>query len=240
MLSWSDKPGCFERHLQRKYLYPFLFTLDSKIITQSLVDEARLQDSEDLAHLEADTTEFLHYLEHNFTLDEVRGLIKRFIALEQRAAEIGGNAVTMGNALRIGKLQLLSKIENILTEEGKQVKDDTFKDYAAVSDIYVHPFFAQCNRTETPIKESEHVASLLTEDVETIRFILSLFDLINKEWVTKYQEEAIILAKSAVKSRNIIPNITTRLRAFDISRNRIFFNVTLYRILQFIRFRTRS
>lgn len=227
---WNENPGCFERHLQRKYLFPLLFSMDSFVISSAELEEAKRRDSEDVSKLNVDVSEFLHYLNHKFTLDETKGLLDRLEALEERAAGIGGDAVFIGKSLREGRKTLLSKLKTALINKEEKVDKDFYSAFFTLGNVAIHPFFAQCNRKDTPINEDEQVPSLLTEDPATITEVIDIFKATNKQWVEYFKNEAMRLTEVAIKKGKTIPNIYKKLRAFGVPHRQIFFGVTLKQI----------
>ncbi len=227
MLNWSNNPGCFERHLQRKYLFPYLFSTDSNIISNDELENAKHRDMEDVSKLNNDVTEFLHYLGHNFTVDEVKGLLDRFEKLEERAASIGGNATSLGKALREGRKEMLTEFRKTLSDKKIDIDDEFYRTFFTLGNITVHPFFAQCNRNDTPIKSNEQVLSLLTESSETVAEVIEIFKSINEEWVGNYKKEVTRIVKLFRKELKTIPGLNKKLKAFGFSTAWILFNVTL-------------
>jgi hypothetical protein len=177
-LNWSEHPGCFERHLQRKYGNP-LFPPDARAVTQEQVDLARLIDWAEaeevrqrflsLAGRIAKAPESVPYAE---ALD-VRKAIDDLLA---RAAEIGGPL--KDDVPEFFRMYELAVQEMLAALHDKPDLAEQLRFALAVSTEkrkrFNNPFVAQLERKDTPIRPEEVIPSLLSETPETIRLMVEM------------------------------------------------------------------
>lgn len=181
-LSWSSDPGCFERHLQRKYNYPQLFPLKQPI-TQSDIDAARMRDEADINRLQLVFRELIAeqaiQLPAEATSHDVNQLRQEIDNLLHSIAEVGGMAASelvskahtlrqalvsdWGNAIASNPeaMDLLKRAESVQNQEAA---------------IFNNWFVAQMGRKDTPIQSDEVVRALLTESADTIRITMQAVD----------------------------------------------------------------
>ena len=182
-LQWSDHPGCFERHLQRKYKNP-LFPPEARIVTQEQIDTAREKD-----RLEAE--EFREQI--GTALKPLKDLTaenraipttvlfncrRRIDELFHRAAQLGGNL-----SQERGKLR---KMQSIVTEmvASLPLKAELRQEWSEAvamktqfqNQFENNCFLAQALRSDSPITSGEFAAALLTEEPEVIRTVVELLD----------------------------------------------------------------
>ena len=92
---WSDKPGCFERFLQRRYKNP-LFPKIERRVTAKEIAQAKAKDKADAGVLRKDylaLTKKITKLPDLITVKEARKNREDVDMLLQRCAEIGGGNV---------------------------------------------------------------------------------------------------------------------------------------------------
>ncbi len=177
---WSENPGCFERHLQRKYCNP-LFSPFTRNFTQHEVDVARQRDERDTAELQR---ELKKLVSSAMTLPEeidsaacnkARRSIDRLLC---RAAEIGGAAAhEITSTLLELRESLVNSWQKALTnqEEAQKALDDeegllnTFQ-----MRFCENKFVVQLCRADTPITGEDLIPALLSESPDTIRLAMSL------------------------------------------------------------------
>jgi hypothetical protein len=163
---WSEVPGCFERHLQRRD-GNFLFPLERRTVSRGEIAEARRRDKIDQGRFieavkklgavldNSENTNPLSTLQDSSSLQKVQALL-------EEAASIGGN---IQNVIRLLESTEESIIQCLNTSmpEGKDLLEKA-KSYSITARI---PFIAQLKRKDTPILESEEIPTLLSEDFET-------------------------------------------------------------------------
>jgi hypothetical protein len=173
-LVWSADPGCFERHLQRKYQNP-LFPPASRVVTQGDVDAARARDAVEADSLLEEITKTLEPLKGRGPVT-VSQMCKDRTCLEtlmQRASEIGNRTAERATA----KLYwaLISDMEMALANDEKETKlfQEVTEEYVKRALPYTNRFVGQLCRENTPIKPDEVLPALLTEDLESIKKFLT-------------------------------------------------------------------
>jgi hypothetical protein len=182
MITWSDKPGCFERHLQRKYFFPFLFPDHTHGVSSSDVEDAKQRDSSDFAKLMDKAIPLLDLdRKKNLTVGKAQEYIRQIDTFEHRAAQIGGNAEEFERALKDLRVTLMSLQTETLTKQEEENFAKLQVDLAAVINIQNQSFLAQSSRVDTPIRDSEVSASLLTEHHHTLSAYISSMQLVEPE-----------------------------------------------------------
>ena len=216
-LKWSTNPGCFERHLQRKYNNP-LFPESERSVNQYKINQARERDSIDASKLLQSVNDILHDFAAivnpctGDVIDQFRGRIDNLL---KRAAEIGGE-------LSSEPITILTTIRTSLMEswragiEGNNQASESLRRaevFNQARSLVVHiPFIAQMGRKDRPIKSEHMVPALLCESPETIRTVMSVMDGETRALVRQAAEE---VAARVQEEGALIPLLEEKLRALD-------------------------
>ncbi|MDO8461710.1 MAG: hypothetical protein Q7S98_02500 [Deltaproteobacteria bacterium] len=199
-LVWSGNPGCFEKHLQRKH-NNLLFPDEKRKISQRDIDLAVEQDLRDIQSIETDYKNILlesykATLSESITIGEMSTIEDKLDALTIRCFEVGGASLQVLPGLRKINESVSADIQDGISEEDqeaartlRQAREEYLKKRLSFS----NEFFAQLNRKGTPIKREDVIASLLSEDLETIK-------LANDMGLSKdlnFLAEAVIIAHKA-------------------------------------------
>lgn len=167
VLLWSPCPGCFERHLQRRYNSP-LFEVGRRIVTRTELLDAHDADIRDAFKFSSEVHQLVRQVQllvksGNSPVGECAASWKAILELRERAAAIGGDwqvelcvLSTTGDALAQGIEQVTPSVREIADK------------YASLSALCQIPIWAQWQRPDTPIKDEERISSLLSEDLSMI------------------------------------------------------------------------
>jgi len=167
---WSNVPGCFERHLQRRD-GNVLFPLERRIVSREEVEQAQRRDKLDQERfieavrnlkIELDNSEDRNPL---FTSHD-SSFLQRVQALLEEAASIGGNIENAIHILETTEEKMIQCL-NASMPEGKELLEKA----KSLSTMHRIPYLAQMKRRDTPILENEQVPTLLSEDFATISII---------------------------------------------------------------------
>jgi len=165
---WSEKPGCFERHLQRKE-DNFLFPISDRQPTQEAIREARAKDEDDAKRLEKDISAVLQSAERfgdqgtiatRVLLDFLQSELD---PLMRRAAEIGEPALRFFKTLEELRDSILKAVGDRPDVQSK------IEDLKKALQGQFNLFLAQTWRSDTPIRAEEIIPALLCESTDTIR-----------------------------------------------------------------------
>jgi hypothetical protein len=180
-LSWSDNPGCFERHLQRKCENP-LFPLDKRNFTQREVDLARQKDQQDAAEFQEELESLLRTvgaLPDEADWQQTSNLREKIDVLLHRAAEIGGKT---GDSFSL----TLHELRKALVDSQKAAiadNDEALNALRAAEQfqksgtlLFNNVFVAQMRREDTPIAREDIIPALLSESPDTIRAVMEILD----------------------------------------------------------------
>lgn len=197
-ISWSPRPGCFERHLQRRYQNP-IFPAARRFVTRHDLTTARLTDLRDFADFYRKYRSLVNELMHlgTFTLERGRDLWKRIFDLKERAAAVGGGYAAEVTVLDTAAEALGAEITRAVKEPGFE---DALLDSASMSAITQHPILAQYAREDSPIRkddgDDEWIRTVLSEDESTIHdmgMFLAIFRSLD------YRVKATAIIEDAIK-----------------------------------------
>lgn len=221
-LVWSADPGCFERHLQRKYQNP-LFPPVSRVVTQEEVDAARARDATEAQTLWQNIPRAIEPLKGGpVTYSQLAEAREQLDRLMQRAAEVGDRAAEKAAAQLYWAL--IRDMERALAadEEASQALQKANEDYVRRVLPYTNRFVAQVCRKDSPIKRDEVLPALLTEDIESIKKFLTM--VANDDELRNLHKnlpsEALELITQTEATGAIIPDADTKLEVLGIRRNR--------------------
>lgn len=197
-LQFSDRPGSRERHLRRRCDNP-LFPPDRRSITQAQVDVAREADETEYREFRERFRQLLHdagEMSGSVDTEKVLALKERIEQLYEQCAGFGGdheqekqgllrlNDVIMGAVRRAAGNDPLA-IEELNNEQAARQLHLQLLEYPLVADLL---------RDDTPIEAQDLVPTLLSEDPESVRVVMSLFE---PDQQTRLQTEAAHLVQRA-------------------------------------------
>jgi len=164
---WCEFPGCYERHLQRRY-NNILFPPERRIIAKSVIEEARRKDKLDRQRFLQDIKDFSAQVKNQQVLSaqEAVSVSRKAQSLIEVAASIGGDLKDEIQALETTE-ENVEQLLNEIMPEGANL-GERISSYSSIKRI---PFMAQLHRKDTPILTSEEIPTLLSEDLSTMSII---------------------------------------------------------------------
>lgn len=216
-VEWSEAPGCFERHLQRRHRNP-LFPIERRAIANADVVIARARDKADLGELRLRIwalAEKVVNLKGTTTFHECVVLREEIENLLLRCAEVSGGAAEEKAKLQSMYDGLVDMMRQACSPENRQKLDDAIAQSASLQRMHGHEFFAQLRRSDTPICGGDVIPSLLSESVETIRMYVSYFGKENHGLDRAVIEEAARILGGAEKEGYAMTDAEQKLLALN-------------------------
>ncbi len=166
VIKWSEHPGRFERHLQRRLGNP-LFTPDRQNVSAEEVAEAVEKDRQEHDKFWTWFRAFIRTFEEtngaDSDLKESWNLAKELTDWIPYAAGIGGLAGSKVKDMRI-ILEDLFQSMDAKFPQSKKINDE-LRNLIALDSI---PFIAGIKLPDNPIPQEEQAAAILCEDIMTI------------------------------------------------------------------------
>jgi hypothetical protein len=218
-LSWSENPGAFEQHLQRRYRNP-LFPPNRRIVTQADINSARLRDHEDYAKVNAQMnrlTDDLLKLPDDVSSSQIDAFRERMDDLIQAALGVGGPAYEIASRVkRLRQTAMQSwRVALAGNEEALRALDQAEQFWHANSPTFEIPFIAQMLRKSGSIPANDILPALLSEQPEIIAsFMNSIKDPQKKAII---QSESVSILKSAVASGVTIKELDLKMQALGLT-----------------------
>jgi hypothetical protein len=165
-LKWSDSPGCFERHLQRRFQNS-LFRKERRDVSQGDLFEAKDKDQKEAEEYIKQSTDFISKstkLGKLNLLEVTRYVQEGLDPLIEKGIGISGNALI--------NVDVLSNIEKAMLEQMDKLSPDgeqLVEKIRSLNALERNPYLIQSNRKDSPIPKNEAVSTLLCEDLNTIR-----------------------------------------------------------------------
>ena len=146
---WSDYPGCFERHLQRRDGNP-LFPPERRIVTKKEIDEAKAKDLIEYNQFAEKVKSFSTSLQGMGKAPpaQASSLLKDIMDLLEEAGSIGGSVQSF--------VQTLESVEEDLMQSLNQAVPngvDVLKSMYSLSVAARDPYSKQSTRKDSPIRE---------------------------------------------------------------------------------------
>jgi hypothetical protein len=165
---WSNCPGCFERHLQRRD-GNILFPPERRIILREEIEEAVEKD-----RIEAQLFKIKHRAfvdsklvvfssKKNMKPTEASELLLEVMALAEECATYGESVHEEREHLEGTEEILIKSMSEVMPEGAEKLR--LFRSYSYVKR---EDYSAQYDRKVTPILKEELMATLLSEDLEYI------------------------------------------------------------------------
>lgn len=176
-IEWHEMPGCFERHLQRRYNNP-LFPLGRRTVSSEELKEARKKDSNDLKEFIKQFTLWLSgsaKLNDKSAINDLSHCLQDTQYLAELAFAVGGDLGEEISTLD-GMEDRITAFMNMRLPQGAELLKSAHdlsatrrnSYFAQVSMYYPDDYSGSRRRKDTPILESEQLAALLSEDMGTI------------------------------------------------------------------------
>jgi len=180
MPQFLTSPGCFERHIQRRYNNP-LFTDYAR--TQAVDDlyQARKQDEQDAQLFHEAFQGLLNDMIDLPDKEDTEIILRQKARIDQiytQCASLGGDHSREKEALNKLNEVLMTAIRNAAGND-PQAMEELSREQAAREihlNLLEYPLVADLLRTDCPVAEDELVATLLSEEAATLGTIMTLFD----------------------------------------------------------------
>jgi hypothetical protein len=208
---WREKPGCFERHLQRMEGNP-LFQESQRNPSDDDILVARAKDDADLNQLQLEVETLFADLK---TMGEqekiqVRILIDlmqhRIEPLMVRAAAVGPIPAAQ-NHLKVLAEFMESMLESAF---GPDDKESFRKIWARKANV----FYAQLSCEGTPIDKSDSVLALLCENTEDVKAVLEIYRNLDPSLVDSMRNMALLHFEIAELEGFKLPGTAEKLALF--------------------------
>lgn len=184
-LQFSQQPGCWERHLHRKYQNP-LFPPEQQQVTQQEINAAQQRDQEErmdfgqrFHDLLEEVSKLTGQVESHIIFD-FKGRIDR---MYEECAALGGDF----NEVKTGLKNLNQLImQAIMGSSGQDPKARaTLEEEQTARELHMqlldHPLIADLLRPESPVVRDDLLPTLLNEAEPGLRAAMSLFDSEHKQ-----------------------------------------------------------
>jgi hypothetical protein len=178
-LYFSTQPGCWERHLQRRYDNP-LFTHGKRVVVQADIIKAQQQDEADRRAFQQTFEVLLQEittLNAQVEVDIVLKLKMRIDGLYEQCARLGGDFTAEKQGLR----QLIHLIMQSIWNSGihnAEVRAFLEKEAKASEqhfNLLEYPLIADLLHPHSPISIEDIIPTLLTEEEVSLQAAMHLF-----------------------------------------------------------------
>lgn len=214
-LYFSEAPGAWERHLQRQHNNPLFAHCEA--VTQTAVNDAQRKDEGERV---AFATSFNDLLEKAVALqpqeesDVILKLKSDIDKLYEDCAGLGGDFAAQKEGLK--KLnELIMQAIWKSADHNEQAQSELEKETVARKMHFAlleYPLIAHLLRPESPISQMDLVPTLLTEEENSVRAAMSMFD---REHQQVLCDGARTLLNALRQQGEALPDAWARLRMME-------------------------
>jgi len=178
-VQFSAKPGCWERHLQRKYNNPLF---NNPAITQAEIYAARQQDQTERENFQQAFETLLQEVAHlkpQVEAEVVLNISAKIDSLYEQCAGLGGDCsqekLSLQKLAEVTQQSILASGVNDAAFIANIEKEATARQMHF--NLLAYPLIAHLMHPQSPIKQDEIVPTLLTETEASLRAAMRLFTL---------------------------------------------------------------
>jgi len=178
-LKFNAKPGSWERHVQRRYQYPELFSQTCP--DQATLQAAQAKDEEERQQLREDFVTLVREissLEATTKTERVLDFKQQIDSLYERSAGLGGDFSREQEALHHLAKLIMQAIRAASDAHDAHAQAELDKETQARTlhfELLQHPIIAHLLRPDSPITQEEIVPALLCEDEVPLQATMTLF-----------------------------------------------------------------
>lgn len=210
---WSETPGCFERHLQRKH-NNHLFPEAARRVTPAEVAAARNRDSHEAQSFREELSllaQSVRDLPDAVPVRSINALRERIDVLLHRACELGGHLTKEREGLAKLRGSVLRAMRSAAKDDPESIRilDEVAKHEHAKGYLTGNVFLAQLGRVDTPITGADEIPALLTEHSETIREVIASIE--DRDYANDVRSKAIDLLLAVVERGYSVPGAAEKL-----------------------------
>jgi len=214
---WSQYPGSFDRHQQRREGNP-IFPEEFRNPTNEEIKAARDKDAADFEAAEKATREWIEGVRNlgaaEIRLADIAPYHKSSADVMTLCAQAGGKAETYWHQVEsIDKTiaaEIIKAMAKSSPEDAARLREAD-ADWLAMRAISTHPFFAQCGRKGGPITNDEIVPALLCESTQTVQEMVAITKAVMPKETEAWYQQAIVLSDRAKNAKFDIPAIEQKL-----------------------------
>ena len=215
-LEWSDNPGAYEAHLIRRCNNPY-FPKSYQNVSAKELSEAKRIDREDYNLVEdqfAAVEEQIKGLPANTTIGELNTIRESLDNLILFSMGVGGRAYGIASKANKVREALISDMRAVFPNDAESLanidKADNFHK-ENMRKFYI-PVMAQMHRERSPVKKEHSIATILSEDPETIALVLSVM---SEDVRALVELEALTMMKEALSEGYIDPQLEEKISALE-------------------------
>lgn len=199
-LGWSSKPGAYEAQLIRRCGNPY-FPESQQVVSGEELAEAKTIDNQDYILARERFTQLLgeelEALPSTLSIAELHKIRERLDDLILFSMGVGGPALKIASEADEVREALISDMRAAFPNDEKALASIEKADNSHklnVRKFYI-PVMAQTLRERSPIREEDFIATILSEDPETIGLVMSL---IPEEYQLLIRRKALEMMKEAL------------------------------------------
>ena len=208
---WREKPGCFERHLQRMEANP-LFQESQRNPSDDDILVARAKDDADLNQLQLEVETLFADLKAMGEQEKVQVRIlidlmqHRIEPLMVRAAAVGPIPAAQNH------LKMLTEFMESMLESG--FGPDDKESFRKIWARKANAFYAQLSCEDTPIDRFDSVLALLCENTEDVKAVLEIYRNLDPSLVDSMRNMALLHFEIAELEGFKLPGTAEKLALF--------------------------
>lgn len=218
-LKWSNNPGAYEAQLMRRCNNPY-FPESYRVVSGEELSEARKIDNEDYILVEQDFAKLASEIESlppTLTIGELHKIRERIDSLILFSMGVGGLAYVIASKADQVREALISDMRAAFPNDEELLssieKADNFHK-ENVRKFHI-PVMAQMLRERSAVKEEHTIATILSEDPDTIALV---FGVMSEDVRAVVELEALRMMKEALNGGYIDPQFEEKISALDSSR----------------------
>ena len=202
-LDWSVNPGAYEAHLFRRCGSPY-FPASQRVVSREELAEAKRIDNNDYTLAKKLLEKLLEEIGPKLAsgimkVSEANDIRQDFDDLVLFSLGVGGQAYDIAAKAELIRQSVISDIESTFAHDKEAmaiIEDAKAFDKSRVEQFYI-PVVAADVWERSPVPKEDSIATILSEDPETIAVVMKILPKANK---AQFRLEALKMMKEALRA----------------------------------------